>query len=442
MSLYPQAPVLHRNVKAGRRTSARRLLVSLMVGALLAPAAAHAQWTRFRRVEGPDWYRWNGIEIAMARDGGALVAWSSRPAVGGPAEVKARQIDPAGNMGPIRVLSDDLSTKPTRISAALDDDGDALVGWDSVQPGIENVWVRRLSDDGVMGPLTRVSDGTDDSTWPAVAVTPGGRGAVSFTVNSHRLLYPISRRSEVGNPIPVALPQDAASLTATRGGDFLTASESQGTLTSDVVAWRIRPDGEVVSQTVSPATPESGKGFVEVGTDRAGNAYITYITDDYDGTYDPVWWSRRWARDGSLGPVRRVSRRGEHVVQMAAWTDLQGDTLLTWSSPDGPNMYSLYNRVWRQNASLGPIHALGHIQANGVRLAIDDDGDGQMTWATEPEYDHFVTWTRRIHPDGSVGPKMMLRDMATPGAVGVTPNGRARIAVAPPDRGLLLTTGP
>jgi hypothetical protein len=307
------------------------------------------------------------------------------------------------------------------------------------------VWARRLSRDGVVGPLIRLSEPGVGSWQPAAALTPGGRGAVVFDDGYSQVLYRISRASNLS--APMHLPEHGGygcRLVATRDGDFVTAGTDADGF---VVGFRLLPDGRVVRRKASADTPKSDS-LIDLGVDLRGRAYLTYLgaTDVSDRTL----WTRRWARGGSLGPARRVAPRSHDVIRATSRTDLDGDTVITWSHSVASYTLVLYSRLLRRDGSLGPVHRLGPIEAADVfhpepspapGLAVDDDGDGVVVWPSEPEASHFITWARRIRRDGSVGPKVMLRDDGRPNAVGMTPTGRARVGITSRAQ-LVLRTGP
>lgn len=430
----------------------KRVLLALMTLVLgLLPGPAQADWSRGRSLDEPGWWTASGVPIAVARNGDALIAWVAIPPNAGqdPPELRARTIDASGRLGPLRVLY----RPPHRgsvgeVSVAIDDDGDALVVWRaSFYDAPSQVLARRLSRDGAAGPLVRVSDPDTDSHSPQAALTPGGRGAVVLTASTTPEMYTLSRNNRVGDPI--YLSQSASHLVATRQGDFVAAG---GGSAEQVVAYRLLPDGELLSRTVSADPPMLYNGTVDIGVSRSGTATITFQAEDDRPVRRPTLWTRTWARDGTLGPARRIAPRTHVVVRATSGTDLEGDTVIAWSHAVEPYRLILYSRILRRNGSLGPVHRLGPIQGpppSGPRpaptpeLAIDDDGDGVVVWPSEPDSTRLIAWARRIRPDGSVGAKVMLQDMATPRGVGITPTGRARVALTEAGPGwLTLKTGP
>lgn len=439
------------NLRApGRRPKyAPRLLLAAAVMLLVMPAVANAAWSRPRNVEEPGWYPTGAVDIAMARDGAALLAWTGYRSGEVQRVARVRRISPTGRLGPIRTLSND-SSSPVLLAAAVDDDGNALVAWDFFDEGDNtgHVWARRMSRDGVKGPMLRLNEGIENGSDPTVALTPTGVGAINYNDGASRQLVLISRDNRVSEPIQMW----GSEMVATRRGDFLIAGQVSADGFREVELTRLRPDGRLVRRIVSADTPRPAKGPYTIGADREGNAYVVYGAENHDDVLDPVLWGRRWSSNGRLGPARRLSPRGHRPIRVNAQTDMQGDTIISWSHPVAPYRLRLYSRIWRRDGSVGPVYTLGAIQTNDVLypvpsplpgLALDDDGNGVVVWPEEPESTHIIAWSRRIHRDGTVGPKVMLRDMAEPTKPAITPNGRARVPLWRRDFvGLLLTTGP
>jgi hypothetical protein len=422
--------------------------MAISVVLVMLPAAAHAEWSRARLADEPGWTASDQASVAVARDGRALMAWRGWPPdPQEPTRLRYRRISPSGALGRVRTLDigpDNID--PLHISVAVDDDGDALLAWtatDRSDAGADYVWARRVSRDGVVGPLLRLSE---PGSWlPQAALTPRGRGAVIFDDGYSQVLYRISRDNRLSAPL--SLPEHGGygpRLAATRDGDFVTAATDTDGV---VVAFRLLPDGRLVRRKVSADTPMSDS-LIDMGVDRGGAAYPTYLATD--GGRDRTLWTRRWAPGGGLGPARRVAPRDHFVIRATSRTDLEGDTVVAWSHAVESYTLVLYSRVLRRDGTMGTVRRLGPIEAADVfhpvpspapSLAVDDDGHGVVAWSSEPEAGHLITWARRIHRDGSVGSKVMLRDMGRPNAAGMTPNGRARIGITSRAK-LLITMGP
>ena len=440
----------------------RKLAVAVIVLMLsVVPEAAEASWSRPRPVERSDWIVGGATtSMATARNGAAIVAWSAFPEPSDgtsppPDVVHVRRISPTGQLGSIRTLSGPDTANPIDISVALDDDGDALVTWGTWDSdNIDNcqVWARRLSRDGVAGPLVRVSTPGVYAGLPVAALTPRGQGAIEFRQGRSNswVLHRFSRSSRVGHRVD--LDSDVGAnprLVATRDGDFVTATTDGN---GDLRAYRLLPDNRLRTRRISPDTAWS-YGVSDIGADRNGTAYFTYAATSPDASRNTAEFVRTWGAGGRLGRARRITPRTHNVLVSTSRTDLQGDTEIAWTRQTGSVTTALYARIWRRDGSLGPIHDLGPMQPlepYGVNpppkpgLAVDDDGDAVVVWSTEPDWGHYVAWGRRIHRDGSLGGrKVMVKDHARAGRSVITPKGAARVLMMNEGGGVLwLTTGP
>ena len=398
------------------------------------------------------WTANDQVAIAVARNGEALMAWDGLPPSPETASrLRVRRISPSGELGRIRTLSTAESLDPAHISVALDADGDALVAWAAYDHSAQawQVWARRLSRSGVVGPLRRLSRPSEPSWLPQAALTPRGKGAVVYDNGLSQILRRITPRSRLGKRIHLTEAGGFGTrLVATRDGDFVTAGRDGNGV---VVGYRLRPSDRLLSRRISADTAMQD-AVIDIGVNRRGTAYLTYRAADNSGDRHPRLWARTWTRDGTLGPARRVAPRAHSVVRATSRTDLEGDTVISWSRYAGPAKLVLYARIWKRNGTFGPVHRLGLIQANDVlypvpspapNLALDDDGDGMVAWPAEPQFNHVIAWARRIRQDGTVGPKVMLRDNASPQAIGMTRTGRARTGiVTSATLRLLLKTNP
>ena len=419
-------------------------VVAVSVVLLLNPAAAEADWSRPRQLESADWNVTHEVVSAMARDGRMVVAWRAWPAQtdpGGadlPDVVHLRRVSRTGRLGPVHTLSTAESSDPTHLSVAVDADGDALVTWHAPDLGNDvssRVWARRVSWGGVQGPLVRVSPVDEAGAFPAAALAPGGGGAVLFQRDGEDLRWRLVRLSsgsrlgravEVGSPIP-----SGPRVVATPDGDFVTAATgADGVLQ----AYRLRRDDTVLKHDV-----RAGASLAGIGTDRNGTAYLTYQSPRQTTGVESVVYVRRWAPGGAMGRARRISPRHHVVLLAGADSGWRGDTFVTWSRKLDPDTGYVdgYGRMLRRDGSLGAVRRLGpmppvppqtllYFYLKRPVAAVDDSGNGVVTWASQPDWDHDLAWGRRVLRDGSVGPKVLLRDHAVPAGAVVTPDGRVR----------------
>lgn len=432
-----------------------RAVAAALVGTMalaMVPGAAHAEWSALRPMDARGWSASNDVDVAVARNGAALMAWTGM--YGRELKVRVRRVSASGRLGRVRTVSGPDSGTFGQVSVALDDDGDALIAWAVYEDASSSwqVWTRRLSRGGAPGPFRRLSTPGVSSWRPRAALTPRGQGAVIFdeSVPSdgwRQVLRRVSRSSGLGRAryLPAA-GQFSPDLQATRDGDFVYAGVTrEGVLK----AFRLLPNDRLVSRGLSAGTPMRDTG-VGVGVDRRGTAYFTYLAKSDDRA---VLWTRAWTRARRVSPARRITPRGHTVIVATSGTDLQGDTIVSWSEGTASEYLTLHSRIWRRDGSLGAVQKLGPIQgwadfhglyAPAPDLALDDDGDGVVAWPSEPGVYHEVAWARRVRPDGTLGGRVRLRDHAAPYAVGITPRGRARVGITEQGKSnrLFLTTGP
>jgi len=415
----------------------RPALLLGIVASLLPLAPASAAWTKPHSLERSGWYATSETDVAVSRKGGVVTAWTAdNNADDAGYRVRFRRLSPTGVPGSLRTLSP-ASHTPAHVSVAVDDDGDAIVGWASYDMDLQawQVYVRRVSRGNVIGPLLRVSNLSYDGWLPTVAMTPGGAAAVVYDAFQQQVFRRISLGNRLGRLTPQApATRTPPTLVATRSGAFLTTVQVPGS-PDRIKAVRINPDGTTRSRDISGATRWADH-LATVETDRKGSAYVAYASIDTTTTpYRGSAYLRRWRADGELGAAHRLSPTTHFVSNLASATDLEGDTMVAWTRPVG-DTFRLYARFCRRGGSLGPVLALGAIsgqrdnnnyQNPRASLVLDDDGDGVITWTTEPSYDYFVVWARRVHRDGSLGPKVRLRSGAVVPRTATSPGGRVRV---------------
>jgi hypothetical protein len=425
----------------GVRNLAAAMAVSIML--VLLPGTAEADWSPPRQLESAEWNVESQVASAMARDGRMVVAWRAWPAESNPdlpppQVLHVRRVSRTGRAGPVHTLSTWESGDPTHLSVAVDADGDALVTWQADDAGNDvssHVWARRLSWGGVRGPLVRVNPAGEAGAFPVAALAPTGGGAVLYQRDNDEANWELVRLSAgsrlghsvtVGNSIPYG-PR----VVATPQGDFVTAANgSDGVLRG----YRLRRDDTVLRRKVEYGGVPTG-----LGTDRHGTAYLTYQDPMQTTGVESTVFVRRWFRDGRMSTARRISPRSHTVLLSGSDTGWRGDTLVTWSHRPNPDQGYVdgYGRMLRRDGSLGPVRRLGpmppippqtllYFYLKTPRVAVDDGGNGVVAWPSQPDWDHDMAWTRRVRRDGTVGPKVLVRDNAVPVGVDVTPAGRAR----------------
>ena len=434
------------------------MAVSVALALVLVPGTAEADWSTARQLESAEWNVESQVASAMSRDGRMVVAWrawpaDSNPDLAPPEVLHVRRVSRTGQLGPVRTLSTPESGDPTHLSVAVDADGDALVTWQADDAGNDvssHVWARRVSWGGVRGPLVRVNPSGEAGAFPVAALAPKGGGVVLYQRDNDEANWEMVRLSAgsrlghavtVGNPIPYG-PR----VVATPAGDFVTAATgSDGVLRG----YRLRRDDSLLRRKVQAGGAPTG-----IGTDRQGTAYLTYQDPMQTTGVESTVFVRRWFRDGRMSTARRITPRSHTVLLSRSVTGWRGDTFVTWSHHPNPDKGYVdgYGRMLRRDGSLGAVRKLGpmppippqtllYFYLKAPTAAVDDAGNGVAAWPSQPDWDHDIAWVRRVRRDGSVGPKVLVRDNAVPVGTVVAPAGRARLLLRGYAR-LWLRSGP
>ena len=372
--------------------------------------------------------------IVTARDGSSTAVWTQDDADGRD-RVFLRRITATGRMRPLVPVSDPEQS-PAHYNVAVDDDGDAVVVWQAPAdyPVQWQVFARRVSRTGGLGPVVRVSDGAETSTTPSVAVTRTGVATIVF---DRHLQTPddydtVVRRfrldSSLGMPTYLPWAYVGAQPVSSRSGHV--AFVLSPTVDGRAFVARADPDGDVHARRLSADLP-GDDGIAAVDLDRQGNAYA--VVSRADGSRA---WVRVWRSNGRLQPARPVTPRGEEVDWVHVRTDLAGDTTVLWGDyRESRASYSLRARSWSGDR-LGPVARLGRMDGAELpccaelpswSIDVDDDGDGVLAWeVASPELPDVVIRTRVVRRDGSFG---RPRDLGTGEApvVAVAPGGAARL---------------
>jgi hypothetical protein len=169
-----------------------------------------------------------------------------------------------------------------------------------------------------------------------------------------------------------------------------------------------------------------GLGDPAVAVDRAGTATAVFRDDD-DGAH--TRYARRISADGDVGPLLTI----EAQTNMAAAQIVdgpEGTTTLVWQDTGGPVM-----RRIDPAGALGPTTTLAPSGVPG-RVAPHPDGSVDVVWTAHddnsPYADAEALYTRRIAPDGSLGPiepaGLTGRPYLPPHALAAMPDGGAVLA--------------
>lgn len=365
----------------------------------VAPAQA-ATWTPVQDVTAPGWSGQDWPAVAVDRQGDSLLVWAgcdtTRPYCYD--QVQARIAPaPGGPLGPILTLSP-LGSSSSWPEVAADDDGDAAVVWQ--QDGV--VMGRRVSASGELGPLQTLS--APHSSTPSVAVEPTGRALVTWTQYVDGAYVAKARYLGVDGTLGAELTLGASSVDRTavavdRAGDAVVVWAAQDW--QQVIARRLRPAS--MSDPITIAAPAAGTGYsrVSVTLNRDGDAVISYRQTH--SVELPGVRVRLLSRAGVLGDALRVSPPEHDVTFYSALaTDLDGDSVLAWSTHTHGVMADVYARPISRTGELGAVTAFG--EGDRPAVALDDDGDGLVAWqAAGPSWAFMGVWASAVSRQGVFG---------------------------------------
>ena len=405
---------------------------------LQVPSTAGAErWRGPRELAAETFIR--PAEIDTARDGSTATVWI-QPGADGENRLYYRRITPAGRLKPRITLSKPYP-RPAVYDVAVDDDGDAVVVWQAyVYEPTDVQWqvfARRVSKRGHLGPVVRISDRDETSDVPRVAVAPRGVATVVYTrgvptAPDNTVVRRLWRDSSRGRPAYLPRGYVGSPPAVSRSGHvaFVVAPTDEG---QPELLVRVDPDGDVRKRELRRGV-RGGVSLAEVDVDRHGNAYAVLQRADANRA-----WVRRWPVGAKpLGKARRVTPRGQQPAWVEVRTDLAGDAVVLWAEhrANQPS-FTLRARTWR-GERLGRVADLGRMDGpeihGGIELSswsldLDDDGDGVLAWEVYREriVDTIVR-TRAVGRDGRFGRARDLGQGGSP-AVAVAPRGQARLSL-------------
>ena len=404
----------------------RRLAAAVACGVLggsslvVTPASA-ATWTAIQDVSAPGWSGQDSSTVAVDREGDALLVWAGCDETKPYCYFQAQaRLAPAGGgpLGPIATLSP-VGTSSSWPQVAADDDGDAAVVWQ--QDGV--VVGRRISASGSVGVLQAFS-GPHAST-PFVAVEPTGRALVVWTQYANEAYSTKARYFNTDGALGPELTLGASS-----GDQAAVAVDRAG---GAVVAWpdaeyrqvlarRLTPASLSEPLTIAPPAVDVRFGRVLVTLDRDGDAAISY-RHVYNNE-QPSVRVHQLSRDGVLGHALHATPPDHEVTPYSTLaTDLDGDSVLVWSTRTYGVMADVYARSISRTGTLGDITAFG--QGDRPTVTLDDDGDGLLAWqAAGPRWAFMGVWASTVTRDGAFGE---IEELSTDGGVvraSTSPTGR------------------
>jgi hypothetical protein len=408
-------------VRFGNGWKQRVVAAGVLVASLLVAAPARAaQWSPVQDVTAPGWEGSDWPSVAVDRDGDTLLVWPATCPDCFSSQIQAR-IAPAngGPLGPVLTLTEHgaLASWP---EVDADDDGDAAVVWEH-----ENTVVgRRISATGAVGPMVTLAG--SQAGRPEVAVDPNGLALVVWTQYADGAYTAYARHFGIGGTAGPLWTLGPSSV-----DNPVVAMDRTGTA---VVAWstpdwgrllarRITPDAMTEPVAVDTPTGEiSGFAGQSVGVDADGDAVIGYR---------PVFnrsraglRARQFAADGTLGPVLEVAPADHDVTFFSTLdVDQEGDAVVAWSRHTRGVLTDAYARTLSRTGVLGPVTTFG--QGDRPRVALDDDGDGIVTFtAPGPSWAFNGVSASTVGRDGVFGAVEQISAEGKTARVDISPTGR------------------
>jgi hypothetical protein len=322
-------------------------------------------------------------QVAVDSDGRAFFVWERSD--GNYERVKARIRGPAGGIGPAQGLSA-AGQDAVSPQVAVDPRGGAFFIWTRFDGVDWRIQVRRLSADGVLGPVLTLSAAGGSARQPQIAADPDG-GAVFTWVRRQRggdplqrgdriqaralsaagVLSPIQTLAGVGqgtalDPQVAVDPVGNAAFTWVFAGVQARARSASGAL-SPVQSLDTNPDDDY-------------SGGPQVAVDDAGNAVFAWTGFSHIAHAPGVEFAVRSAA-GDLGPLGDLGPGSD--VQVAL--DGAGNALFAWESryPGVPGDIQVRTRA--ATATLGPTETLAQGQ-DGLLPQVDVNpaGDAAVVW--------------------------------------------------------------
>jgi len=348
--------------------------------ALAAALASSAAWADFGSpvTLSPASSHASGAEVVVDADGNAFVVWEQLD--GANASIQARARAAGGALGPIARISP-VGRDAFDPKVAIDAEGDALVVWrrGSFKKGTPRIQARARSAAGELGPIKTLSDPDQTSFGAEVAVDPDGRALVVWQIDDGTFdriqarfrsasgaLGPIETLSPPGRNAyrpQVAIDADGDALVIWRGYDGMEEVQVQGRARSRPGRW-----GPVRTFSAGGVDLEPP----EVAMESDGDALVVWQADD--GIQ-----GRARSAGGGLGPLETFSKAGGRIPEVAI--DADGDAVIVWRRSDGTNDL-IYARIRFANGDLGETENLSAAGRNAdlPEVGVAADGDAVVVW--------------------------------------------------------------
>jgi phage terminase large subunit-like protein len=328
---------------------------------------------------------------------------------------------------------------PTAPDVAVAADGTATVVWSARTNGRFTVYMRRIGP-GETGPVTALSDPSQDAFAPQVAVAPDGTATVAWIRSDGSNFLVQARRVDPAGSVDASTKnlsqtgQDAAAPRVDVGPD--------GTAT---VVWkrydgahylveerRLTPAGERLPAEATNVLSEAGQDAVEPAVAAGPDGTATVAWSRYDGAHSIVQTRRIDAAGAPEATTRSLSVEGQSAVQPQVAVAPGGAATAVWTRFDGSHWVIQGQRLSAAGLPEGTAATLSNNTRNAAEPQLSVGTDGKVTVVWE-RYDgsSFVVQSRRIDAAGALAAATLSlsatgRDAGEP-QVDVAPTGTATV---------------
>jgi len=386
--------------------------------------------------------------VAMDADGDFIITWSSNGQDGGNYGVYAQRFDAAGNpVGAEFRVNTRTNKFQGRSTVAMDDDGDFVIAWESVDQDSSSVGVyfQRYAVDGTtVGVETRANTITaGPQRLPNVAMDADGDFVMTWSGPTDGSGYGIFARRFTADGVgqgPEFLAntlfagnQQDSTVAMDADGDFVVAWQSStgdGVLYG-IYAQRFTAQGEKFgSQFLVNSFTANFQQFPSVAMDTNGDFMIAWQSLTQDGSVWGVYGQRFSWGDGRVGSEFQIhtTTAASQTAPNVAMTP-HGDFVVTWQSisQDGDG-WGIYSQRYVGQINQPPVAAAGG------PYAITEGGELQLdaSASTDDDFGQVLSYAWDLNHDGvfedAVGATPLI-SAAELAALGIAADGVHPIAV-------------
>jgi hypothetical protein len=386
--------------------------------------------------------------VAMDPDGDFVITWSSNGQDGGNYGVYAQRYDAAGNPVGVEFRVNTRTNKfQGRSTVAMDDDGDFVIAWESVDQDSSSVGIyfqRYAADGSTVGVETRANTITaGPQRLPNVAMDADGDFVITWSGPTDGSGYGIFARRFTADGVGQGPEFLANTLTAGNQQDSTVAMDADGDF---VVAWqsstgdgvlygvyaqRFTAQGEKFgSQFLVNSYTANFQQFPSVAIDTNGDFAITWQSLTQDASVWGVYGQRYSWGGGRVGGEFQIhtTTAESQTAPNVAMTP-RGDFVVAWQSmsQDGSG-WGIYTQRYVGQINQTPVAAAGgpYAIAEGGELQLDGSA------STDTDFGQVLSYAWDLNHDGvfedAVGASPLLAAVEL-AALGIADDGVYPIAV-------------